>query len=264
MAQHYQEDEESIYYERDQEYYAPEYEGRYDPERDRFERAKTARPRERRPSEALPRHSYLRSGYEYNPFGREHGRPDPGPGRGRPGPYAGQGPRISRRRPGPERVPWREDDQYLYYERDQEYYGPEREGGYDPDRDRFERFHGEPGHRHEVPHYSYFRSGYAFDPLASEEERERAVGPHTGRGPKGFRRRDERILDEVSERLTVHSWIDANDIEVEVKAGIVTLRGTVDSRTTKRLAEDVAAGVFGVIDVQNDLRVAAVRAGETA
>ena len=80
-------------------------------------------------------------------------------------------------------------------------------------------------------------------------------GPHTGRGPKGYRRSDERIREDVCERLTQHGVIDAGDVEVEVSGGEVTLRGRVDSRRTKRLAEDVAEAVAGVWDVHNQLRV---------
>src|SRR5215471_11804457 len=42
-------------------------------------------------------------------------------------------------------------------------------------------------------------------------------GQHTGRGPKGYQRSDERIREDICERLTQHSAIDAGEIEVEVK-----------------------------------------------
>jgi hypothetical protein len=77
---------------------------------------------------------------------------------------------------------------------------------------------------------------------------------HAGRGPKGYRRSDERIEEEINERLTRHPGIDATDIEVMVKSGEVRLSGTVDSRQTKRLAQDLAADVYGVSNVQNLLR----------
>jgi osmotically-inducible protein OsmY len=59
----------------------------------------------------------------------------------------------------------------------------------------------------------------------------------------------------VSERLERHGHIDASDIEVTVENGEVTLQGTVDSRRSKRLAEDVAESVYGVKDVHNQLRI---------
>ena len=77
-----------------------------------------------------------------------------------------------------------------------------------------------------------------------------------GRGPKNWRRSDERIREDVNERLTEHDGIDATDIEVAVENGEVTLSGTVDSRWTKRMAEDVAAFCAGVVDVHNRLRIA--------
>ena len=82
-----------------------------------------------------------------------------------------------------------------------------------------------------------------------------AVGPHTGRGPRNYRRSDERIREDVSDVLTRHGEIDASEIEVTVENGEVTLAGTVDSRRTKRLAEDVVEPVRGVRDVHNRLRV---------
>ena len=49
--------------------------------------------------------------------------------------------------------------------------------------------------------------------------------------------------------------IDATEIIVEVKAGEVTLTGTVNSRHEKRAAEDAAEQTPGVREVQNHLRV---------
>lgn len=81
------------------------------------------------------------------------------------------------------------------------------------------------------------------------------IGPFSGMGPRGYRRSDERILEDVCERLTQHGQIDARDIEVKVQNGEVTLSGMVNDRRTKRLAEDVADSVAGVEDVHNQLRL---------
>jgi len=81
-------------------------------------------------------------------------------------------------------------------------------------------------------------------------------GEHRGRGPKGYSRSDERIRDDVADRLTADSWLDATDIEVAVKDGEVTLGGHVRSRDDKRRAESLAEDVLGVKHVQNNLRVA--------
>jgi len=78
---------------------------------------------------------------------------------------------------------------------------------------------------------------------------------HQGRGPKGYRRSDERIREDVSDRLTDDPYIDASEITVTVKDGEVTLDGNVDSRFARRRCEDMTEAVSGVGHVQNNLRV---------
>lgn len=77
---------------------------------------------------------------------------------------------------------------------------------------------------------------------------------HRGRGPKGYTRSDERIREDVNDRLTDDPYLDASDIDVAVAGGEVTLNGTVESRSAKRRAEDLADRVSGVSHVQNNLR----------
>ncbi|MFM6929798.1 MAG: BON domain-containing protein [Bdellovibrio sp.] len=78
---------------------------------------------------------------------------------------------------------------------------------------------------------------------------------YAGKGPKNFKRSDERIQEEVCEMLTRHHDINADDVEVEVKDGEVTLFGTVSERRMKHMAEDVAERCFGVKDVVNNIRI---------
>ncbi|MFO1184926.1 MAG: BON domain-containing protein [Bauldia sp.] len=80
-------------------------------------------------------------------------------------------------------------------------------------------------------------------------------GPHKGRGPKGYTRSDERIEEDLADRLTDAPDIDASGIEVAVSSGEVTLTGFVPDRSAKRRAEDLAEAVSGVKHVQNNLRV---------
>lgn len=80
-------------------------------------------------------------------------------------------------------------------------------------------------------------------------------GSHMGKGPKGYRRSDERIREEVSETLERDPWIDASEIEVDVKEGVVTLRGHIEDRRQKRMAEDCIENLSGVRDVRNELTV---------
>lgn len=76
-----------------------------------------------------------------------------------------------------------------------------------------------------------------------------------GRGPRGYRRSDERIREEVCEALTDSPMIDASNMDVTVENCEVTLEGTVTSREDKRRAEDIADSVAGVRDVHNRLRI---------
>jgi HSP20 family molecular chaperone IbpA len=89
----------------------------------------------------------------------------------------------------------------------------------------------------------------------AEPEPYGARGRFAGRGPKNWRRSDERIREDVNERLTEHPDVDATDIEVEVKNGEVTLTGRVDDRASKRIAEYISESVSGVKDVHNQLRI---------
>jgi osmotically-inducible protein OsmY len=84
---------------------------------------------------------------------------------------------------------------------------------------------------------------------------EQRGGMHRGRGPKGYTRSDDRIREDVNDRLSDDPFVDASEIEVSVSSCEVTLSGTVDSREAKRRAEDIAEQVSGVRHVQNNLRV---------
>lgn len=74
------------------------------------------------------------------------------------------------------------------------------------------------------------------------------------RGPKGYKRSDARIHEDVCECIA-RSGVDAEEVEVKVENREVTLTGTVGSRHEKRRIEDLAEEVFGVEDVHNHLRV---------
>jgi osmotically-inducible protein OsmY len=89
----------------------------------------------------------------------------------------------------------------------------------------------------------------------SNEDRLRESGMHRGKGPKGYQRSDERILEDINDRLADDPFIDASDIEVQNTNGDITLTGTVENRDAKRRAEDIADRVTGVKNVENRLRV---------
>ena len=153
--------------------------------------------------------------------------------------------------------------------------GREYPGGYGSDANEFaggvvdDGRGGPPDDEGFAPRFSRHRSGYGAlgsrDPNDDDsgpprdDDRERPLaGSHRGRGPKGYKRSDQRIHEDVCERLTEDRFIDASNIEVEVKEGEVTLSGTVSSRGLKRRAEDLAEMAAGVSHIQNNLRVEGV------
>ncbi len=79
-----------------------------------------------------------------------------------------------------------------------------------------------------------------------------------GKGPKGYKRSDERIKEEVCEILCHDHSIDASEIDVTVHNGEITLSGTVTERRMKRLAEDCVESISGVSDVKNEIKVQSV------
>lgn len=92
--------------------------------------------------------------------------------------------------------------------------------------------------------------------FGDEDAAQRRRADHfRGRGPKGYTRSDDRIAEDLNDRLTDDWLLDASDIEVAVKASEVTLSGEVASRSDKRRAEDIADDVSGVTHVQNNLRI---------
>jgi hypothetical protein len=77
----------------------------------------------------------------------------------------------------------------------------------------------------------------------------------TPRPPKGYARSDERIHEDVCDRLGgLHA--DVSEVSVTVASGVVTLEGTIKSRHEKFFVEEAAASVMGVQDVENRLRIA--------
>lgn len=88
-----------------------------------------------------------------------------------------------------------------------------------------------------------------------EAEQRRAMDRgHRGRGPKNYTRSDDRIREDVSDRIADDPHVDASALEVSVSDGEVTLDGIVDDRFAKRHTEDIGENVSGVKHLQNNLR----------
>jgi hypothetical protein len=94
------------------------------------------------------------------------------------------------------------------------------------------------------------------------EDTFRTSRPRYRTGPKGYTRSDERIREDISERLMLADGIDSSEVTVSVKDGKVSLEGTVPTRGMKHAIEDVADYTAGVTDVDNRIRVE--REGQSA
>jgi osmotically-inducible protein OsmY len=118
-------------------------------------------------------------------------------------------------------------------------------------------------------HERYGDLGYEDGRFAQRRGRERAEREHAagarppgrfaGRGPQGYRRSDERLREEVCDRLMAEPEIDPGELTVSVADGEVTLAGFVADREMKRGAEACAESVLGVRHVNSRLRVAPSR-----
>lgn len=75
------------------------------------------------------------------------------------------------------------------------------------------------------------------------------------KGPKGYKRSDERIKEDVCDHLASLEHVDTSDVEVQVVNGEVTLTGTVPDRNMKWEVEQRCDSVGGVKDVTNNIRV---------
>lgn len=66
---------------------------------------------------------------------------------------------------------------------------------------------------------------------------------------------DDEIYDRVRQRLVSDPDVKGGALTVEVKDGVVTLKGTVDKEKARQKAEKLAKKVKGVRAVNNQLQV---------
>ena len=101
-------------------------------------------------------------------------------------------------------------------------------------------------------------SGYGRGDSRSGEQQQQRPGLLSrlfGRGPKGYQRSDERLREDISERLMQAGNVDSSEVTVNVVSGAVTLEGTVPDRYMKHCIEDVVDACPGVQDIDNRIRV---------
>jgi hypothetical protein len=72
--------------------------------------------------------------------------------------------------------------------------------------------------------------------------------------PKGYTRSDERIQEDICERLS-YSGLPVGEVSVEVSQGRVTLDGMVSARPIKHAIEDYVDDCMGVQEIDNRIKV---------
>ena len=83
---------------------------------------------------------------------------------------------------------------------------------------------------------------------------------YRGVGPKGYKRSDSRLKEQVCEQLLLDPYLDPSGIVVKVSKGRVTLTGTVPSERMRDGAVAAASSVVaGAVDAK--LQVAGATAG---
>jgi CBS domain-containing protein len=69
-----------------------------------------------------------------------------------------------------------------------------------------------------------------------------------------YTRPDDQILEEIQQGVLRKTlWIDPKQIDIQVAAGVVRLRGQVDRRSTAMLVAHLSGAVAGVSEVQDEL-----------
>jgi hypothetical protein len=143
---------------------------------------------------------------------------------------------------------------------------------YSYERAMFQQFRGRGTQRSDYPMtYRGALAGYMSEHVGNDLGREdynrhpkqdgnlfgNTYGLHRGKGPKNYKRSDDRILEDIVNKLTDDPNVDASDIDVQVRSGEVTLSGKVNSRNEKRHAEDLVGSMSGVSHVENRVKVKA-------
>ncbi len=68
-------------------------------------------------------------------------------------------------------------------------------------------------------------------------------------------RTNDLISEDILKGLEAVAEIDTREIDINVDRGVVALNGTVDTYPIKELAGEIAAGVEGVMEIHNRLRI---------
>ncbi len=152
-------------------------------------------------------------------------------------------------RPGPQQRAWRDSASQRMQGRDREE-GAAGWSPYDPD------YNLRSNDRGRFEHRGDYGTSPAMPSLRARLQPGEQIGTRRmpGKGVKGYKRSDERIREDVCDRISDLD-VDASDVEVSVKDGEVTLSGTIPERQMKYAIEQCCDRVSGVTDCNNQLRM---------
>lgn len=89
-------------------------------------------------------------------------------------------------------------------------------------------------------------------------------GPYAGLGPRGFATPPDRLTGQVCDALRTNGFVDASEIDVEVRpeSEEAILTGSVPTSRQRRLAEECVVSLPGIEAVHN--RLMAEESGDEA
>ncbi len=197
---------------------------------------------------------YPRQQHDDQPYGNDYGQPSQGYARNT-GSYGGNYSGVPYRpdfqggsNQGNE--PWNRNESVYGYGYQG---GPGSQGGIGPNPAGSRGQGGQNGGNYSGGNYGQgrFAQGGSF---AGTQPNQQSRG-FQGVGPKGYARSDERLKEEISERLSDDPDIDASDVSIECSNGKITLSGQVDERWMKHHIENLVDRSSGVKDIDNRLTI---------
>ena len=71
---------------------------------------------------------------------------------------------------------------------------------------------------------------------------------------RAFHRTDDEIADQIRDEVFVRAlWLGPEELDLTVKDGVVSIRGTVDTESDARVVEHLVRSIPGVVDVTAEL-----------
>ena len=96
---------------------------------------------------------------------------------------------------------------------------------------------------------------YETEVARSTDEDEPGRSPEAEVRPRGDRRPDERIKEEILDLFSSQRQFNASGIRVTVKEGIVTLSGKIDDPYGMQTAAKMVENILGVLEINNNLHI---------